>query len=174
MLPNHELAESIDSVLEDLLIDADRQCIRRFDQPYSPENAHQEEYSPHPSSLTHDAAQFGISNCPISIVLISPMVLPTSISSTKQQLKETRLALKILLKDAPSECRQHLAKLQALYDNKKSSPESKVLKQMIRAEDTKQLFKKLKYLRHKKSTSALHRIFVPSDPTPNPKTCNDW
>jgi exonuclease III len=55
--------------------------------------------------------------------------------------------------------------------NKKKA---KILRNLKKAEEMKQLFQKLQLLRNVRQSSGITRIEVPVDPDQDPKTCNDW
>ena len=68
---------------------------------------------------------------------------------------------------------QHFQQLATSYASTDDKAH-KSIKKIIKAEELKQLYRKLAYLRRQNNSSKLNRILVPSIPGTDPKNCTSW
>ena len=155
----------------------DKACIKRFSTPYSPHlqrlRAKKNILRMHLHSLLCGKPMAQQIHR-LQQVLIMPIKLPLGVSATKNLLWEVNTELKTSISTASKAWKEHLVTLSELYAEENLSTEAKRLKQIIKAEETKQLFRKLKYLRSKSSKSGLTRIMIPTNPDDDPKMCTSW
>ena len=106
-----------------------------------------------------------------------PLVIPTTLRECIDQLKEAKREVKTIVKASfahrDNERRERIQDLEesASPKDKKSAM---ILRRLKKAEDIKELFKKLKPLRTKESRKGVTRIEIPVHPDVDPKSCTDW
>jgi hypothetical protein len=100
--------------------------------------------------------------------------LPSTVVACGQALQEAQSALKLIVREAAAHGCDHLenlAEVCALHDDK---AKSSILKQLIKAEDIKAMYAKLRAIRKNQTRQGIAKLEVPVNPDDDPKTCRNW
>jgi hypothetical protein len=82
--------------------------------------------------------------------------------------------LTAFVREAAAHQRDHLENLAAICALREDKDKSKILKQLIKAEDIKAMYAKIRALRKNQSRQRISKLKVPLDPNEDPKTCRQW
>ena len=100
-------------------------------------------------------------------------LLPSSIQACKVAYRQAQKLLREMERSSANyrrtEHNEKLAKLRATSNSKGI----KDVKLLIKAEEVKQMYQKLRNIQGSQKSS-ITRLLVPEDPTANPKTCTEW
>ena len=108
---------------------------------------------------------------------LHPTFFPNTKIECSKLLREAKQRVKEIVHDSFQRRDDELAqKLNALEQSADAVDRvtARRLRHLKKAEDIKNLFKKLKYVRTKTERRGVTRLEVPRDPTVDPKKCNDW
>ena len=176
-LPDDALIEQLDAIFSDVLNSADKRCIKRFDTPYSPKLQKLRVAKNIFRMCLHEITckknmQPQIDR--LQKLLPHPVVLPSTRKEASSFLHQANADLKHTIANSAQERKDHLQQLSDLYATESKSFASKSLRQLIKAEETKRLFNKLKYLRKRHTKSRLTRVLIPTNPSSDPSNCTEW
>ena len=103
--------------------------------------------------------------------------LPVTRAECSKLLREAKANVKAIAADSLLRRDEELARKLITLEQSESTVDresAKHLRRLRKAEDIKQLFKKLKYVRTKSERRGVTRLEIPRDPTVDPKQCQDW
>ena len=103
--------------------------------------------------------------------------LPDNVASCSKLLREAKQHVKEIVAESVQRRDDELArKLKHLEQSESNADRdaARKLRRLRKAEDIKNLFKKLKYVRTKEERRGVTRLEIPKDPTDDPKTCKEW
>jgi hypothetical protein len=100
--------------------------------------------------------------------------LPTNAAACSLALREAQGLLKTIVRAAAAHRRDHLENLAEICALREDKAKSKILKQLIQAEDIKAMYAKIRALRKNQSRQGITKLEVPLNPTDDPKTCRQW
>jgi hypothetical protein len=107
--------------------------------------------------------------------IVCPTIeLPTSIRKCSQALREARRNERIIIKDSFQHREDELLQNIATSNMQDDTPKSDILRNLRKAEEMKQLFNKLKFIRGKYQKTGISSLQVPTVDGDNPKTCTNW
>jgi exonuclease III len=105
------------------------------------------------------------------------MLIPSTLAECKHMIKEAKLEVKKIVK-ASFETRTSERDARIIQLEASKRPEDKKaakrLRRMKRAEETQQIFKKLKRMRVQQRASGLTLLEIPENPADDPKKCQEW
>jgi hypothetical protein len=107
-----------------------------------------------------------------------PFIMPTTIQECTVQLREAKRKVQEIVDSSfhqrDKERSDRIKDLAASPFKRSDKEHSKLLCRMQKAEDVKQLFRKLKALRTTDQCHGVTRIEIPLHPGHDPKTCHEW
>lgn len=106
-----------------------------------------------------------------------PFELPPSKVTCSRALRAAETRVKEIVADSyqqrDQERRKKIEDLEASQHNADKT-KAKILRRLKKAEDLKELFRKLKHVRGQKTRQGVTRIEIPLHPLDDPKTCTEW
>ncbi len=109
--------------------------------------------------------------------LTTPIALPQSIADCSAELRKAKAIVReIITESYQRRDQERQRKIEALESSQNTSDRKTALRlrRLKKAEDIKQLFKKLKHVRRKNDRRGVTRIEIPVHPTDDPKSCTEW
>lgn len=109
--------------------------------------------------------------------LTTPFTMPHSLTECNTALRIAKKEVADIIEHSfevrEKERDQQIKALEEDYDpdNKKKA---KILRNLKKAEEMRQLFQKLQILRNVRTNRGITRIEIPADPKEDPKTCTEW
>jgi hypothetical protein len=100
--------------------------------------------------------------------------LPNTAEACSTTLCIAQAALKCLLKEAASHRCDHLENLSAICTLHEDKERSQILKHLIKAEDIKAMYAKLRAIGNNCSKQGISKLKVPTNLHDDPKTCRQW
>ena len=124
----------------------------------------------------HDINQIAPAPWPAALES-EPFAIPGTLQECIDQLKEAKQDVKQIIKE--SFAQRDSARRERIRDlEESSSPTDKksamILRRLRKAEDIKELFRKLKPLCHPNKRKGVTRIEIPLHPEADPKSCTEW
>ena len=111
------------------------------------------------------------------VAITTPFLLPETVGECNQALRQAKREVSNIIEHSfevrDEERNKQIKELEADPDshNKKKA---KILRNLKKAEEMRQLFQKLQTLRNARKNSGITRIEVPVQPDEDPKKCTDW
>ena len=103
--------------------------------------------------------------------------LPSTIAECSKKLREAKAQVQSIVSESfakrDSERQQRIAELE-LSNARADKDRAKVLRRLKKAEDIKELFKKIRHIRTKNDRRGVTRIEIPKHPDVDPKICKEW
>ncbi|KAI2490869.1 hypothetical protein MHU86_23692 [Fragilaria crotonensis] len=109
--------------------------------------------------------------------LDNPVELPTTVKECSTALRTAEAKVREIVAESYQRRDQERRKrIEALEQsqNKADKKRAKILRRLKKAEDIKELFRKLKHVRIKKKHQGVTRIEIPLHPNDDPKSCTEW
>ena len=109
--------------------------------------------------------------------LRQPLILPETQSTCSLALREAKKMVSDLVRDSVErrdEERNRKIKSLELAGDAADKTHAQYLRKIKKAEDIKNLFRKLKYVRKKQDRTGVTRVEIPRQDGTDPKTCIDW
>ena len=100
--------------------------------------------------------------------------LPSTEAACNAELREAQQILKKIVKAAAEHRREHLEDLAEIYALREDKEKSVLLKYLIKAEEIKAMYAKIRAIRKNQSKQGISALQVPADPDDDPKTCTQW
>ena len=174
---NHTLANGLDKDLTRACLSASRHCRKMRQTPWSPKVKKARDRV---NILKRLLGMFRTKvNMHKSIEKLRSKAgcrspLPTTAEACNVELRATQGNLKTTVKDAAAHRRDHLADLAEIYSLREDKEKSAILKHLIKAEDIKAMYAKIRAIRKHQSKGGITSLEVPEDPDEDPKTCTHW
>ncbi len=107
-----------------------------------------------------------------------PFVLPTTIQECTQALRKAKSEVKEIVSQSyarrDKERDDRIKVLESTFSNQSDKTRARILRRIRKAEDVKQLFRKLKVVRRTHARRGVTRIEIPLHAEQEPKTCTEW
>jgi exonuclease III len=106
-----------------------------------------------------------------------PFIIPTTIQDCSTQLREAKRKVQDIVNTSfPQRAQERLDRITELISSPFPSDKThgQLLRRLQKAEDVKQLFRKLKALRTSDQRHGVTRIEIPLHPGTDPKACHEW
>ena len=106
-----------------------------------------------------------------------PFLIPTTIQDCTTQLREAKRQVQEIVNTSfPQRAQERLDRITELMSSPFPTDKAhgQLLRRLQKAEDVKQLFRKLKVLRTTDQRHGVTRIEIPLHPGTDPKACNEW
>jgi hypothetical protein len=100
--------------------------------------------------------------------------LPTNEKDCSIALRGAQGDLKKTVKEAAAHRRDHLENLAEIYALREDKEKSAILKYLIKSEDIKAMYAKIRAIRKHQSRQGITKLEVPVNPDDDPKTCTQW
>jgi hypothetical protein len=100
--------------------------------------------------------------------------LPSTKATCNTALRQAQSVLKTTVKAAAARRQEHLEDLAVIYALRKDKEKSAILKYLIKAEDIKSMYAKIRAIRKQNNKQGITTLEVPVTPTNDPKTCTQW
>ena len=109
--------------------------------------------------------------------LESPVDLPLSLTECSTALRKAKAHVREIVSESyqrRDQERKH--KLEALESSQNAADKktARILRRLKKAEDIKEMFRKLKHVRGRTTRQGVTRIEIPVHPTDDPKSCTNW
>jgi len=179
-IPNHKLAQKLDTILIDASLYAEKRCTRSPGVPYSPE-------------ITSLRYRFGAyrmilfqmkHNRDLSTQILAKIstglkdfIYPTTLEHCQQLYNETKKELKAAELDErkTGDRRDHfLEDLATIMAKNGNATKAQYLKQLRHTERMGRVYQHTRFAMGKHKDGGLTTLDVPVDPDADPKQCTDW
>ena len=100
--------------------------------------------------------------------------LPTNEKDCSIALRGAQGDLKKTVKEAAAHRRDHLENLVEIYALRKDKEKNAILKYLIKSEDIKAMYAKIRAIRKHQSRQGITKLEVPVNPDDDAKTCTQW
>lgn len=177
---NHKLAIGIDNDITRASINAETSLPKQYPQEWSKQI--------HDSRLKARILQMEIKQFKLGInldqqitqaigLLTTPYQSPNTLSECTTQLrKEHKILQRAIINHRNIRKKEFEDKILSLEMSgiKDDQSYAKILRNILKAEATKNLFKKLRNILKPPRSSQIQSVSVPTDPTQDPKSCTEW
>jgi exonuclease III len=107
-----------------------------------------------------------------------PFILPTTLQECTQALRKAKSEVKEIVSQSfvhrDKEHEDRIKALESTLSTQSDKTRARILRRIRKAEDIKQLFRKLKMVRRTHDRRGVTRIEIPLHPEQEPQTCSEW